>query len=201
MPTDKLQEAILLIKAGDKKGGRSLLIDIVNADPKNETAWLWLVSVVEPNDRIFCLEQVLSINPNHVQARQHLEKLKASEPTPQVPSQPAGNLQPKSNTDARLTGLFIFALGAGLGYWQIVMPILKALKQEEFVSYSSKAAALAPLAMLFGLVYLVFGAEGAGFLSKPPTTLTIVVVLLVVVLCALGGIFGMEYIMNSLGYY
>ena len=42
MPLDKLQQAIALINSGDKKGGQNLLVDIVNSDPNNETAWLWL---------------------------------------------------------------------------------------------------------------------------------------------------------------
>jgi hypothetical protein len=86
MSTDKLQQAVTLIKAGDKKGGLNLLVDIVNTDPQNETAWLWLASVVPPNKRIFCLEKVLSLNPNHLQAKQYLEKLKASE---QIQANPA----------------------------------------------------------------------------------------------------------------
>lgn len=80
MSTEKLQQAITLIKAGNKKGGQNLLVDIVNTDPKNETAWLWLASVVSQDKRIFCLEKVLDINPNNVQARQYLEKLKTNGP-------------------------------------------------------------------------------------------------------------------------
>src|SRR5688572_12625286 len=88
MSADKLQQAVALIKSGDKKGGQNLLVDVVNSDPKNETAWLWLTSVVSEDKRVFCLEKVLSINPNNMQARQYLEKLKATEqvqsnPTPQ----------------------------------------------------------------------------------------------------------------------
>lgn len=79
MSSEKLQKAIALIKSGDKKGGQNLLVDVVNSDPKNETAWLWLASVVSPDKRIFCLEKVLSINPNNLQAKQYLEKLKPSE--------------------------------------------------------------------------------------------------------------------------
>jgi hypothetical protein len=90
MSADKLQQAIALVKSGDKKGGQNLLIDIVNSDPKNETAWLWLASVVSPDKRGFCLEKVLSINPNNAQARGYLEKLKASG---QIQSNPTS--QPK----------------------------------------------------------------------------------------------------------
>ncbi len=107
MSADKLQQAVALIKSGDKKGGQNLLIEIVNSDPKNETAWLWLASVVSQDKRTFCLEKVLSINPNNIQAKQYLEKLKASvqpqpspipqasvarkESMPSVPEQPTSS--------------------------------------------------------------------------------------------------------------
>lgn len=78
MTSEKLRQAIELIKNGDKKGGQNLLVDVVNADPGNETAWLWLSSVVPQEKRIFCLEKALSINPHNIQARNQLEKLKSS---------------------------------------------------------------------------------------------------------------------------
>jgi hypothetical protein len=76
----RLQQAIKLIKSGDKGGGRDILTDIVASNPASETAWLWLVSVVPPDKRAFCLEKALSINTNNIEAKQYLEKLKASEP-------------------------------------------------------------------------------------------------------------------------
>jgi hypothetical protein len=136
-----------------------------------------------------------------MQAKQYLEKLKAGEPDKQAQSKIGGKIKPRSNTDARLSGLFIFLLGAGLGYWQIIMPILKALNHVAYISYSSKATALAPMAMLFGLVLLVFGAKGLEFLSKRPSTLSIILLLIFIVIYALGCIFGMQFIMKSLGYY
>ena len=42
-----LEEAIEIIKAGDKKRGRELLANILQADLKNEKAWLWLSGVSE----------------------------------------------------------------------------------------------------------------------------------------------------------
>jgi hypothetical protein len=91
MSADKLQQAITLIKSGDKKSGQNLLVDIVNANPKNEIAWLWLASVVSEDKKVFCLEKALSINPNNPQARQYLEKLK-----PGKPVQPGPVAQPFS---------------------------------------------------------------------------------------------------------
>lgn len=109
-------------------------------------------------------------------------------------------LKPGGNADARLSGLFIFILGAGLGYWQIVLPIMKALRREEFISYSSEAVVLVPIAIFFGLFLLVFGAEGLGFLSKPSSKLGLVLFIVGILVFILGCYFGMELIMRSLGY-
>jgi len=95
---DKMQQAIALIKSGDKQGGQRLLAEVVTADPKNEMAWLWLTSVAPAEKRRYCLEKVLSINPNNEQARQLLERLRALESQtqaqPSVPVQPSSQVQP-----------------------------------------------------------------------------------------------------------
>lgn len=44
--SDELQQAITLIKSGDKQNGRRLLAEILKAEPRNEQAWLWMSSVV-----------------------------------------------------------------------------------------------------------------------------------------------------------
>jgi hypothetical protein len=38
--TDKLQQAITLVKSGDKQNGMRLLAEIIKADPRNEAARL-----------------------------------------------------------------------------------------------------------------------------------------------------------------
>ncbi|MFP4345052.1 MAG: tetratricopeptide repeat protein [Anaerolineales bacterium] len=73
-----LKEAVRLIKAGDKQAGRRLLKQILKADPQNESAWLWMASGVSDNQqRIYCLEQVLKINPDHEMARRGLAHLRS----------------------------------------------------------------------------------------------------------------------------
>ena len=197
---EKLQQAMALIKSGDKESGQKLLFEIISSDPDNEAAWLWLVSAVPPDKRIFCLEKALTINPNNLQARQYLEKLKAGQPGEPIKSKTGRTMKPGGNIDARLSGLFIFVLGAGLGYWQIVMPIMKALRHAAYIDYASEAVVFAPIAIFFGLFLLVFGAEGLGFISKPPSKTVLVFLLIGVVILAFAGLFGMEHIMKSLGY-
>jgi hypothetical protein len=78
----RLRQAIKLIQSGDKDSGRNLLLDIVASNPANESAWLWLASVAPPDKRTFLLEKALSINPNHIEVKRHLEKLKSRGPIP-----------------------------------------------------------------------------------------------------------------------
>jgi TolB protein len=82
--TDELNN---LLRAGiqaakDKKRNeaRELLQKVLELDDSNETAWMWLATVMEtPKEQRICLENVLEINPNNERARQMLERLR---PTP-----------------------------------------------------------------------------------------------------------------------
>jgi Tol biopolymer transport system component len=75
---DPLSEAIRLIKTGQKDQARPLLLRVLQANPRNEAAWLWLVDAL-PDDaqRIAALEQCLKHNPTSRAARQGIERLKA----------------------------------------------------------------------------------------------------------------------------
>lgn len=64
-----LRAGILAIKAGDREGGRELLLRVVEADERSEPAWLWLSAAVDdPADQLVALENVLAVNPTHAQA-------------------------------------------------------------------------------------------------------------------------------------
>jgi hypothetical protein len=79
-----LNQAIVSIKAGDLEGGRKLLEGVLEIEPNNESAWMWMSAAVTSDDeRRRCLEEVLQINPDNQQARRGLEKLgPASPPSP-----------------------------------------------------------------------------------------------------------------------
>ncbi len=75
-----LQQAIQAIQNGDKKTGEKLLIQILNANPKHETAWMWMSTTVDdPELRRECLEKVLEINPKNEAAHKYLYKLQTSQ--------------------------------------------------------------------------------------------------------------------------
>ncbi len=68
---------------------------VVEADPLNAQAWLWLSAAVESKeDRIVCLENVLTVDPHHEAARRGLIKLGVEPPTP--PPEPSAPPQPQT---------------------------------------------------------------------------------------------------------
>ncbi|HTX91522.1 MAG TPA: leucine-rich repeat domain-containing protein [Anaerolineales bacterium] len=75
MASEKLDRAIALIKAGNKPAALSLLKEIIRADPRDENAWLWLSACVDQVDqKKFCLQKVLEINPANLQAQNALRR-------------------------------------------------------------------------------------------------------------------------------
>jgi hypothetical protein len=72
---NKLDEAIAVIKAGDIERGRRLLVEVLDEDPRNAKAWLWMSGVVsDPERRRQSLLAVLEIEPDNEIARRGLEK-------------------------------------------------------------------------------------------------------------------------------
>lgn len=75
-----LQQAIAALNEGDRGRARQLLAQVLQADPCNESAWLWLVRAVDdPAHARECVERVLRINPGNEEARQMLETIRHRE--------------------------------------------------------------------------------------------------------------------------
>jgi formylglycine-generating enzyme required for sulfatase activity len=73
---DLLKQGIAALKAGYKTEARSLLMQVVQQDERNESAWLWLSGAVDTDEeRRICLENVLAINPNNRAAERGLQSL------------------------------------------------------------------------------------------------------------------------------
>lgn len=80
MNNDLLGQAIAAIKSGDKASGAQMLAQLIKQNPRNEVAWLWLSTCVESNEqKQYCLNRVLAINPNNKDARQALAQLEPTE--------------------------------------------------------------------------------------------------------------------------
>ena len=68
-----LQEGIDAARSGHDQRARDLLLQMLEQDPSSVRAWLWLSGVVDtPGEKELCLEQVISIDPDHIAARRGL---------------------------------------------------------------------------------------------------------------------------------
>lgn len=79
---EKLQQAISIIKSGDKSTGYKLLVEVIKANPSRkeaEIAWLWMSTIVkDPRKKRHSLEKVLELNPNNETAKKKLAILDSS---------------------------------------------------------------------------------------------------------------------------
>ncbi|MDM8530859.1 hypothetical protein QUF63_06785 [Anaerolineales bacterium HSG25] len=74
--TVTLPLAIRTIQANRREEGRQLLNLLIQQNPNDEAAWLWMSEVVETDEhRAKCLYHVLAINPNSTVARHGLKRL------------------------------------------------------------------------------------------------------------------------------
>ena len=83
-----LRQGIEAAKAGQVTKAHGLLKQVVEREPQNEKAWLWLSGVVQTDEqRLVCLENVLAINPHNQIAQRGLTVLRqkaiAVEPLPE----------------------------------------------------------------------------------------------------------------------
>jgi hypothetical protein len=71
-----LQKGIASARSGRSDEARQILQQVIEADPSNEMAWLWLSGLMTTNQqKRACLEQVLEANPENVYARAGLARL------------------------------------------------------------------------------------------------------------------------------
>lgn len=71
-----LEAGIKAAQEGNRAEARQLLLQVAEAEPDNENAWLWMASISEyPEELIIFLTNVLNVNPNNARA---LEWMKAT---------------------------------------------------------------------------------------------------------------------------
>jgi hypothetical protein len=103
-----MDEGQAAAKRGDRAMARELLTQLVDKDPHNEEAWLWLSGVVADfNEQQICLENALVINPSNEQARKGLQYVvaKTGNPSrmlaaPSVPAVPSAPTMPTMPDEA-----------------------------------------------------------------------------------------------------
>src|SRR5205807_7865811 len=65
-----LNDGVAAAKAGNRTQARHLIRQVVELEPHNDKAWLWLAGLAEsPHEPVQFLEKVLQINPQHEKAR------------------------------------------------------------------------------------------------------------------------------------
>jgi len=70
-----LNQGIAAAKEGREEEARDLLAQVLDLDPENERAWLWMSGVVSDAEKVVCLQNVLEINPSNELALVGLESL------------------------------------------------------------------------------------------------------------------------------
>ncbi len=64
-----LQAGVKAAQEGNRSDARTLLLQVTEAAPDNENAWLWLASISDyPEELLVFLNNVLNINPNNARA-------------------------------------------------------------------------------------------------------------------------------------
>jgi WD40 repeat protein len=73
VPSQLFKKAVARAQSGDKANARRIFLEIVETDPLNESAWLWLAdSLPTDNQRIAALEQCLKHIPDSKNAKKAL---------------------------------------------------------------------------------------------------------------------------------
>lgn len=82
-----IEEAIQAAKAGQKEAAQAMLIEIVEADPEEMLAWVWLSYVMDDlNEKETCYHNILTLDPYNEFARKGLAWLNERRPAPEPPA-------------------------------------------------------------------------------------------------------------------
>lgn len=86
---DLLQQGITAYKTGKRDEARKIFIAFIKKNPESERGWGWMYDVsIEDKERIYCLKQMLRINPKNEKANQLLAKLTTPDFSLQQPITP-----------------------------------------------------------------------------------------------------------------
>lgn len=97
---DLLHQGITAYKAGKRDEARKIFITNVKQNPQSERAWAWMYNVSSNDkERIYCLNQMLRINPNNEKANKLLEKIGGYASPREQQSQQTTNLREQVTAD------------------------------------------------------------------------------------------------------
>jgi hypothetical protein len=87
---DLMKRGIAALEAGRKAEARTLLVQVLRQDKRNEMAWLWLSGAVDTDaERCACLEGVLALDPHNAVAQRGLEHLLRNTDEPPLRAEPS----------------------------------------------------------------------------------------------------------------
>ena len=77
MSTDELmRRGLEAARGGRRRDAREILMRVVDQDPRNEMAWMWLTGLVDGlEDKIIACENVLTINPANEKVKAYMGRL------------------------------------------------------------------------------------------------------------------------------
>ncbi len=103
---DQLKQAMKLIETGKLDQAHALLLQKLQADPKNDAAWYWMSKVVATDDlREECLQEALKYNPKNALAQAALNELQEEPVIPTSKWGPVESSTPKTKTRSVSAGL------------------------------------------------------------------------------------------------
>lgn len=95
---DLIQQGITAYKAGKRNEARKIFIVLVKQEPNNERAWGWMYMVAnDDKERIYCMKQVLRINPANEKAKQILNSLTRQDVSFDPPQETPPSMQGQLN--------------------------------------------------------------------------------------------------------
>jgi len=101
MITERLNQAIQLIKDGKQDQARDLILAEVKHNPANLTTWLWALEVaVNEKEKRTILRKILTIDPAHKGALAYLKKLDEQAVSANIPTQAQPYLRDESSHPA-----------------------------------------------------------------------------------------------------
>src|SRR6185503_17003243 len=81
---DLLQQGVIEYRSGKRDEARKFFITFIKQNPESERGWGWMYEVSgDDKERIYCLKQMLRINPKNEKANQLLNQLAGEPPKTQ----------------------------------------------------------------------------------------------------------------------